>query len=202
LPLGVCICATLVFLLSNPIHSLLSLLGVFFLSVLFYFIAGIVFVGFGFLLIYVGAVAILFLFVIMLLNAKSLTARELLILHTSQYLSLLGANLLLNETYVTAIRALDRTLTGDHLRLVSLEGSSGEAVAFYVRFIASDINALTALYTVHTPLFLIITGVLLVSLIGAIILATMTTERPLSPADLRMYATNLVNRSSRVLVAA
>jgi NADH:ubiquinone oxidoreductase subunit 6 (subunit J) len=164
--------------------------------------AGIVFVGFAFLIVYVGAVAILFLFVIMLLNAKSLTARQLLILHTSQYLALLGANLLLHETYITALRALDRTLTADHLRLISLEGNSGEAVAFYIRFIAADINALTGLYTIHTPLFLITTAILLVSLIGAIILATMTTERPISASDLLVYANRLVSKSPRAVAVA
>lgn len=183
-------------------HSLIGLLGVFFTTVFFYLYSGIVFVGFAFLIIYVGAVAILFLFVIMLLNAKSLTARDLLITHTSQYTALVGTNLLLHEIYLTALVALERTLTAGDLRRISLEGTSGEAVVFYVRFVSADINSLTGLYTVHTPLFLIIVAVLLVSLLGAIILATMTTEKPVSTSDLLMYATRVLNRNPRAVAVA
>jgi hypothetical protein len=71
-----------------------------------------------------------------------------------------------------------------------------------VQYFASDINALTALYTIHTPLFLVVVAVLLVSLIGALILATMTTERPISVADLLQYTTRLLNTTPRIVAAA
>jgi len=50
-----------------------------------------------------------------------------------------------------------------------------------------DINRLTGLYTVHGILLLLITAVLLVALLGAIILATVTTERAISISDLHQY---------------
>jgi NADH:ubiquinone oxidoreductase subunit 6 (subunit J) len=91
-------------------HSLISLLGVFFTTVLFYLLGGIIFVGFTFLIVYVGAVAILFLFVIMLLNAKSLTSREALIRHSSQYAVLAVVSTLLQEIYLNTLSALARVL--------------------------------------------------------------------------------------------
>jgi NADH:ubiquinone oxidoreductase subunit 6 (subunit J) len=202
LPLGACIFAALVFLVPNPMHSLISLLGVFFTTVLFYLLGGIIFVGFTFLIVYVGAVAILFLFVIMLLNAKSLTAREELIRHSSQYAVLAAISTLLQELYLNTLSALERVLNVGNWRVATMEGTSGDAVTFYVRYGSADINALTALYTVHTPLFLLTVALLLVSLVGALILATMTTERPVSTSDLLKYTTRLLNSSPRMVAAA
>lgn len=51
-------------------HSLLSLITVFFLIVVLYIYAGVEFLSFLFLIVYVGAIAILFLFVIILLQLK------------------------------------------------------------------------------------------------------------------------------------
>jgi NADH:ubiquinone oxidoreductase subunit 6 (subunit J) len=84
LPLAACVFAVLVFCLPNPMHGLLALLGVFFSTVLFYVAAGIAFIGLVFLIVYVGAVAVLFLFVIMLLNVKSMTSTERLITFVTQ----------------------------------------------------------------------------------------------------------------------
>ena len=60
--------------LVNPVYSLLCLILVFFQIVVFYLIIGAEFLAFVFLIVYVGAIAILFLFVIMLLNVKELSS--------------------------------------------------------------------------------------------------------------------------------
>jgi hypothetical protein len=60
-------------------------------------------------------------------------------------------------------------------------------VLSYVRFQAVDINALVELYTLHGILFLVATCILLAALMGAIILATVTTERATSVSDIRPY---------------
>jgi len=172
-------------------HSLLSLLGVFFSTVLMYLIAGIAFVGLVFLIVYVGAVSVLFLFVIMLLNVKSLTSEDELIRHISQVGAIAGAILLLQQTHRHIVASLNRSMSGGFLRDAVVEPTTGEAVFFYVRFRAMDINALTGLYTLHAILFLVTTGILLAALLGAIILATVTTERATSIADIRQYSTKL-----------
>jgi len=168
-------------------HALLSLLGVFFTSVLFYLAAGIAFVGLVFLIVYVGAVAVLFLFVIMLLNVKSLTAQDLLLQHTTQGLALLGAIILFYQLHTRVLRALGLSITMDQLRDAVIESTTGEAVLFYIRYEHNDINILTSLYTIHSPLFLVTTIILLAALLGAIILATVTTERSTTLADIHKY---------------
>lgn len=169
-------------------HSLLSLLGTFFSTVLMYLTAGIAFVGLVFLIVYVGAVAVLFLFVIMLLNVKSLTSTDQLIQHPSQIIALVGVIVLIFQFYSSIVFALDLLLSSDFLRSALVETTTGEAVLNYVRFHAMDINALTGLYTFHAILFLITTSILLSALLGAIILATVTTERATSTSDIRAYS--------------
>jgi NADH:ubiquinone oxidoreductase subunit 6 (subunit J) len=84
LPVVACVCAVLVSSVSNPMHALLSLLGVFFTTTLILLSLGINYLGYGFLIIYVGAIAILFLFVIMLFNVKVLTVSSNLVQYLSQ----------------------------------------------------------------------------------------------------------------------
>jgi len=54
----------------NPIHSILFLVCVFIFSSVLLFCLEIEFLGLSFILIYVGAIAILFLFVVMMLDLK------------------------------------------------------------------------------------------------------------------------------------
>lgn len=56
---------------TNPMNSIIFLIGIFFNSFIILFYFSIEFLGLIFILIYVGAIAILFLFVIMMLNLKS-----------------------------------------------------------------------------------------------------------------------------------
>jgi len=153
-----------------------------------YLMAGIAFVGLVFLIVYVGAVAVLFLFVIMLLNVKSLTSNDRLVQHSSQVAAMVATAVLLQQLHGPVMGAVDQSIIGSISRDTSLTLSTADAVYTYVRFQAMDINALTGLYTVHAILFLVTTGILLAALLGAIILATVTTERATSIHDIRMYA--------------
>jgi len=168
-------------------HSLLALLGVFFSTAILYLIGGLSFVGVVFLIVYVGAVAVLFLFVIMLLNVKSLTSKDPLIQHLSQIVAIIFAVLLLAQIFFTLGGASDHLLALNFLLDSVIEPTTGEAVGLFVRFLSRDINGLTGLYTTHGIMFLLTTAVLLVALLGAIILATVTTERATSISDLRPY---------------
>lgn len=63
-------CAVSVIITKNPIISVLFLIGLF-LSIASYLITiGISFIGLSYLLVYVGAVSILFLFILMLINIR------------------------------------------------------------------------------------------------------------------------------------
>jgi NADH-quinone oxidoreductase subunit J len=72
-----CIGAFLIFFsfcvinLTNPIHSALYLVCCFLNAAIILFLLGADFLGFVFIIVYVGAIAVFFLLVIMMLNIKS-----------------------------------------------------------------------------------------------------------------------------------
>src|SRR5713226_10183389 len=64
------VCGILVIISKNPIISVLFLIGLF-LSISGYLIMlGLNFIGLSYLLVYIGAVSILFLFILMLINVR------------------------------------------------------------------------------------------------------------------------------------
>ena len=63
--------AILVILDNNPIKSLLYLIGLFLTISIYLNIIGLTFLGLSYLVIYVGAVSILFIFILMLINIRT-----------------------------------------------------------------------------------------------------------------------------------
>jgi NADH-quinone oxidoreductase subunit J len=70
--LGFLVCTTglFVFLSLNPVHSVLFLILTFFNSSLILLLINAEFLALTFVIVYVGAIAVLFLFVVMMLNLK------------------------------------------------------------------------------------------------------------------------------------
>src|SRR4051812_28451751 len=64
------LCGILVIIIKNPIVSVLSLIGLFLSIASYLMLLGLNFIGLSYLLVYVGAVSILFLFILMLINVK------------------------------------------------------------------------------------------------------------------------------------
>ena len=79
--LAICIliCALLVIINNNPIHSVLFLVLVFVLVSMMFFLLQVEFIGIIFLMVYVGAISVLFLFVIMMLNIKITVMNETIV---------------------------------------------------------------------------------------------------------------------------
>lgn len=73
--LGIIVCTTglFVFLAENPVHSVLFLILTFFNSSAILLLLNAEFLALIFIIIYVGAIAVLFLFVVMMLNIKVAT---------------------------------------------------------------------------------------------------------------------------------
>jgi NADH-ubiquinone oxidoreductase chain 6 len=64
------LCAIFVIITKNPIVSVLFLIGLF-ANISFYLILiGLSFIGLSYLIVYIGAVSILFLFILMLINIR------------------------------------------------------------------------------------------------------------------------------------
>ena len=180
LPVAACVLAVGVAVLANPMHALLSLVGVFLSTVLFYVQAGIVFIGLAFLIVYVGAVAILFLFVIMLLNVKSLTSKARVITHRTQTIALFFGALLGYRLFTGVASSLGRVTfksTAQRSHVGGVSSGIDDVVYYQTMFRGPDVNAIAPLYTEHALLFGVTTANLLLALIGAIVLATSTTEQ-------------------------
>jgi NADH-ubiquinone oxidoreductase chain 6 len=65
------LCGILVIISKNPIVSVLFLIGLFLSIASYLIILGLNFIGLSYLLVYVGAVSILFLFILMLINVRT-----------------------------------------------------------------------------------------------------------------------------------
>jgi NADH-ubiquinone oxidoreductase chain 6 len=55
---------------KNPIGALLWLIGLFGIISIYLILSGLTFIGFSYLVVYIGAVSILFLFILMLINVR------------------------------------------------------------------------------------------------------------------------------------
>jgi NADH-ubiquinone oxidoreductase chain 6 len=64
------LCGIFVILSKNPVVSVLFLIGLFLSIASYLMILGLNFIGLSYLLVYVGAVSILFLFILMLINVR------------------------------------------------------------------------------------------------------------------------------------
>ena len=56
---------------KNPIGSLMSLIGLFASISIYLILSGLTFIGFSYLIVYIGAISILFLFILMLINIRT-----------------------------------------------------------------------------------------------------------------------------------
>jgi len=57
--------------IKNPISSLMCLIGLFSAISVYLIVIGLNFIGFSYLIVYIGAVSILFLFILMLINIRT-----------------------------------------------------------------------------------------------------------------------------------
>ena len=146
----------------NPVRSVLSLILAFLTSAGLFVLVGAEFVAMLLVIVYVGAVAVLFLFVVMMLDVDFAALRAGLARHLPFGL-LTGVVLLL--------------VLGLEFGNVSL---TGEMVPGLPREVAPEIDNATALgrviYTEHVFLFQCAGLILLVAMIGAIVLTLRQRE--------------------------
>ncbi|KPF79784.1 NADH:ubiquinone oxidoreductase subunit J [Brevundimonas sp. AAP58] len=141
----------------NPVHSVLWLILAFFSSAGLFVLLGAEFLAMLLVVVYVGAVAVLFLFVVMMLDVDFVRLRE----GFASYLPLAAivAGILLAEMVMISI-------------LVAQGGAAADATAPVVY--GSDMTNVEAigrvLYTEYVYLFQAAGIVLLIAMIGAIVL--------------------------------
>ena len=164
--LSACISGLMVISVVNPIHSVLFLILVFFNASGLLILLGVDFLAMIFLIVYVGAIAVLFLFVVMMLNIRLVELKENLV----RYLPIGGIMGLIFLVEVTMILSSNTTALGttfDELDPWGLDHISWQAKAYSL----SNVEALgQVLYTYYFYYFLVAGMILLVSMVGAIVL--------------------------------
>lgn len=147
---------------KNPIHSVFYLVLVFLNGAGLFILLGVEFLGIIFIIVYVGAIAILFLFIVMMLNIKLVELNENML----RYLPI-GA-LMAIIFFFEIFLLIDNDL-------ISLNYHSSKDLfitswdSHFINF--SNLETLGLhLYTLYFPLFWMASLILLVAMIGAIVL--------------------------------
>ena len=154
---------------KNPVHSVLFLILVFFNSAGLLIMLGLDFFAMIFLVVYVGAIAVLFLFVVMMLNIKlaEINEKRLRYLPIGGFLGIL----FLLEIFVI----VDNDLIPNLQDPSGTTGMANLSLVFtqwaHLQVGANNISALgTIIYTYYFYFFCMASLILLVAMIGAIVL--------------------------------
>jgi NADH-quinone oxidoreductase subunit J len=158
--------ATMMITVRNPVASVLYLLVSFAAQAVLFIQLGALFLGVVLIIVYVGAILVLFLFVVMLLNLRGgedLGQPSRPMSRFSKYL--IGALLLVELVFVIRGSAggTDQTVTGMMGPVVETFGS------------VQDVGML--LYTTYLYPFELTGVLLLVAIVGAVVIAKRETER-------------------------
>ncbi len=148
--------AMLVITARNPVHSALALVLAFFTSAALWLLVEAEFLGIALVLVYVGAVMVLFLFVVMMLDINLSVMRE----GFARYLplgALVGVVMVLQMLLVLGSGEVDLAGLGVEATAQGIEGNN-------VRLLGS------VLYTVYVYPFELAAMVLLLAIIAAIML--------------------------------
>jgi NADH-ubiquinone oxidoreductase chain 6 len=161
---------TLVIISKNPIISVLFLIGLFLSISCYLILTGLNFIGLSYLLVYIGAVSILFLFILMLINVR---ISELLIdsINSIPLAILIGTffNYFVNNVLPYMMIAFNNLLyhISTVTRLANVTSLSWDGYLAETSHITSIGNILYGNYSI----WLIITSIiLLLAMVGAIVI--------------------------------
>lgn len=157
-------CGTLVIGVQNPIHSILFLILVFFNGSLLLFFFQVEFFGIIFLIVYVGAVIVLFLFMIMMLKIKYINTSQSL-LDFFPYSGILALLLLGEILLVTQNMSLPFSDLCWEITALNLENIVSKLFNFQINIE----NLGKALYTSYIFPFLEAGFILFIAMVGAMV---------------------------------
>ncbi|MBV31011.1 MAG: NADH:ubiquinone oxidoreductase subunit J [Rickettsiales bacterium] len=158
--------STMVIFSKNPVHSVLFLILAFFNSSALFILLGAEFLAMILIIVYVGAVAVLFLFVVMMLDINFTKIREGIL----QYLPISGlvALILLIELLFVGTTWF---YSSDSIEIIAKPFSE-----FAYRGLTNTKAIGSVLYTDYFYLFQIAAMILLVAMVGAILLTMRQRE--------------------------
>jgi NADH-quinone oxidoreductase subunit J len=147
------VCAINVVVQSHPISSALSLVGVMGSLAVLYLLLGAEFIAAAQVIVYAGAVMVLFVFVIMLLNAGTEAKKG-----RSYVVQFLGVPLLVAFLAVTSFFVQRIFREHEMVKFGGFQGGSAEAIGH-------------ALFTTYLLPFEVTSILILIAIVGAIVLA-------------------------------
>ncbi len=187
LTFGAVLSGILVITSRNPIISVLFLIAVFVNVACYLILLGINFIGLAYLIVYVGAIAILFLFVVMMLNIKLVELQDSTENSSNPYpLAFVLGTLFVSGLSLTNpnISKIDLPTIFDSINLLSFKSDKLETLFVSHSnwdsvFVSLDqINSLgQVLYTSHALFLIIGSMILLLAMVGPIILSHKPTKR-------------------------
>jgi len=171
------LCGIFVIISKNPIISVLFLIGLFLCVSTYLMLSGMTFIGIAYLVVYIGAVSILFLFILMLINVRiselqSNTNNSLplaLIIGTFLYYFLFkifpSSDLnILNNKLIDIISSDD---SGDYSENLYVTSNTWDGILMEVSHIISIGNVI---YTNYFIWIVIASIILLLAMVGTIII--------------------------------
>ena len=168
--------AIFVIITKNPIISVLYLIGLFITIAIYLVLVGISFLGLSYLLVYVGAVSILFLFILMLINVRiselvSDTKNSIpLVFITAISFTIPVTNIIINSEYLSNITKLFNNILyifNQNSTVFSLCSTNWEKTL--VGF--SHINSIgNIMYTSHNIWLILVSLILLLAMVGTIVI--------------------------------
>ena len=195
-------CGIFVIISKNPIVSVLFLIGLFLNIAGYLMLLGINFIGLSYLLVYVGAVSILFLFILMLINVRiselttdnsnsiplaimigiffNVTLYKLLptnlssIFNIYAYSNAASVNNMSYSTHYTPMNIKDLSVLASNNDISFVSSHIWDGALAETSHITSIGNILYTSY----PLWLLITSIiLLLAMVGAIVITIKSTEK-------------------------
>jgi NADH-ubiquinone oxidoreductase chain 6 len=161
------LCAILVIVNKNPIISVLFLIGLFASISSYLILTGLSFIGLSYLIVYIGAVSILFLFILMLINIRiselqSNTSNSILL----SFIIIISFNYILFQLLPYNIRNLDNSLisNNDPIFVSSKIWDGNLAEQSHMTSIGN------IMYTNYNLWLIIASLILLLAMVGAIII--------------------------------
>lgn len=187
---------------KNPVHSILFLILVFTLTTGLLITLGVEFIAMLFLVVYVGAITVLFLFVVMMLNVKIVELNE-------RFLKYLPMGLFIGIIFfLEIIYLINDNLSQRDLTLSTFYDSFYSQLLEFYFIDYKNYFEITSLYNIeqianvlyrkYVYLFLLAGLVLLIAMIGAIVL-TLNQKHENKKQDYYIQTTRNINESIRYL---
>lgn len=161
----VILCSSLGVIFSkNPVHSVFFLILVFLHVGFFLLLLNVEFLAFLLFIVYLGAIAVLFLFVIMMFNIHILEARDNIIRYIP--LVILIFFIIIEMNYINITELIKWKIN----KFSFMELNYGHKNWFQILFSSDNIFIFSIIYNYYLYHFILASLILLVAMIGAIIL--------------------------------